>query len=116
MFFHKINYTYDKGSGISIVQIYRGPTVTAVGTPQTTPNLLVSSANTSNALIYLSPTTSAYGSLRWLIGQSLSSSFVADLQFGVTLEEGYDMLITVDPNLNNTDHSFYAEWAEESTI
>lgn len=105
-------YTYTKGSGVSIARIYAGPTITANGTLETIFPLKPSAGNTSVASVYYAPTISARGSQVALFGQGATGTYSFRPDLGLMLEEGYDMLFTVQPAANNTDHSITLYWVE----
>jgi hypothetical protein len=113
VYFNDIIYTYNKGSGISIVKFYRNPTITTNGTSQTINKKLLSQSASSVCSVYYAPTISNRGTLRAIIGQSAVGSFIFEPHLGMCLEANESLLISITPAANNTDHSIYFDWGEQ---
>lgn len=110
--FHDIDYLYNKGSGIAIVRMYLGPTITSVGTGVSVQKRYVGGAISPTSLVYYNPTISARGTVIRIFGQSAVASFTEEEHLGWIIPANTDMLITVQPAANNTDHTIYMDWAE----
>jgi hypothetical protein len=113
VYFNDIIYTYNKGSGISIVKFYRNPTITTNGTSQTINKKLLSQSASSVCSVYYAPTISNRGTLREIVGQSAVGSFIFEPHLGKCLEANESLLISITPAANNTDHSVYFDWGEQ---
>jgi len=112
MFWHDLDYTYNKGSGISVLKVYRAPTVTAVGTLLNVEKRYIGGAIANQTLAYQTPTISARGTLIRVVGNSATATFTSEEHLGFILPANTDILITIQPAANNTDHSIYIDWAE----
>lgn len=96
------------------IRVYQKPTITAVGTAGTTFSLQIKgSPATAAALVYTLPTISARGTRIRSYSQADTGSKWEDFQYGISLAEGFDMLITGDTDASNKVlfASFY--WREE---
>jgi len=109
---HDLDYTYNKGAGISIFRVYINPTVTSVGTPITINKKRVGSTVAPIALAYLTPTISARGINYRSFGQSAVSTFELECHLSFILPAGTDLLVTIQPAANNTDHAVFSDWSE----
>ena len=110
--FHQTAYTYTKGSGVSIAKLYISPTITAVGTPLAVNKRYIGHATAPVSLVYSAPTIAARGTFIRLFGQGATGTLVNDQELGFIMPAGYDLLVTITPAANNTDHAIYQDWAE----
>jgi hypothetical protein len=113
VYFEDIIYTYTKGSGASVIRIYRQPTVTSVGTTQAVQKVDLNGIPSTITLAYYVPTISARGTLYRVFSQDATASFIRFADLGMVMEESNDILLTIQPAANNTDHSITASWMEE---
>lgn len=113
IYFETLVYTYNKGAGVSVVRIYRDPTITANGTSFTIQKVKPTSTFTTVLSAYTAPTISARGTLRQLLGQSAVGSLIYHEDLGFMLEPNHSTLFTIQPAANNTDHALYLEWEEQ---
>jgi len=112
----KINdilYTYNKGSGISIVRVYNNPTITSNGIALTALKMNTLGSISPQALVNYAPTISARGTIRKIFGQSAIGTYVDHYDSSLILGANSSILFTVQPAANNTDHSIYVNWGEE---
>jgi hypothetical protein len=106
-------YTYTKGSAIALMKLYRGPTITNVGSARTVEKMKLGGAISPAALVYTQPTISNRGTLLRAIGNSSVQTLQLDYDLALFIPPATDILITIQPASNNTDHSVGMEWAEE---
>lgn len=109
---NRIYYTYTKGSGIALMKMYITPTITTVGSAAGITKMYIGGAIAPIALIYTAPTISNRGTLIRAIGNSSVQTFIYDYSLALIIPAGYDLLITITPSANNTDHSVGLDWAE----
>jgi hypothetical protein len=109
---HILQYTYSKGSGLALLKTYLGPTITSNGTSITPNKMKLDGTSSSIALWTYSPTISARGTLRRVLGASSVGSTTVEYDLGLIIPPNYSMLFTVVPAANNADHSLYLDWAE----
>lgn len=109
---HDIDYIYNKGAGIGIVRIYLNPTITSDGTPLNINNKYINYPNSPIAQAYLSPITTAKGTIRKTFGQSAVGTYSEEQHLGLIMPANSTLLLTVQPAANNTDHSMYMDWSE----
>jgi hypothetical protein len=112
--FHNLAYTYSKGSGLALLKSYIGSTITSNGTLITNNKMKFDGTSTAGATWYYSPTISARGTLRRVLGASSVGSSLIEYDLGIVIPPGYDLLFTVVPAANNADHSLYLDWAEHT--
>lgn len=106
-------YTYTKGSAIALMRLYYGPTITNVGTARTVEKMKIGGATSPVCLVYTQPTISNRGTLLRAIGNSSVQTLILDYDLALFLPPATDLLVTIQPASNNTDHSVGLEWAEE---
>jgi hypothetical protein len=111
--FSKFFYTYTKGSAIALMRMYQAPTVTSVGAAITINKMNLGGAISPVALVYQTPTISNRGALRRVVGNSSVQTFIFERDLAFIIPANTDILITITPASNNTDHSVGIEWAEE---
>lgn len=106
-------YTYTKGSAIALMKLYHTPTITNVGSARTIDKMQIGGAISPVALVYTQPTISNRGTLFRAIGNSSVQTLQLDYDLALFLPPAKDILVTITPASNNTDHSVGMEWAEE---
>jgi DNA gyrase/topoisomerase IV subunit A len=97
----------------SIYRFYRTPTVTVVGTALTIHKIIFSQANSSVINIYRAPTVTGNGTLietTAVKGESPTLDDDRDMTFYI--EQGQDILITVDGSTTGMEQIFNMRWAE----
>jgi hypothetical protein len=95
------------------MRLYDAPTVTTTGAAITIQKMRVGSAVAPTALVYQTPTISNRGTLRRVIGNSSVQTYILEKDLALLIPANSDILITITPSANNTDHSIGIEWAEE---
>jgi len=110
--FHDLDYTYNKGAGIAVVRQYLTPTITNVGAALAITKKYVGFATNPVVLVYTIPTISVKGTLVKSFGQSSVGTYQDEKHLGYVIPAGYDLLFTVQPAANNTDHSLFLDWSE----
>jgi len=103
----------ESGSNVrGFVRLYAAPTITVEGTALVERKVRTSQTATSIVNTFSLPTISARGTL---VNEWTMINFTAsprDLDLGGWVEEGEDVLITIQNSGNNTDCTIFMEWAE----
>ena len=100
-----------KVSGGTIVRYYRNPTVTSAGTALTEKNKKDDSI-TGVATTFQLPTISARGTKLGVYGAQGSGQLRHDEAYEVFLEEGEDLLLTLEQPSSNATYSVDLIWSE----
>ncbi len=113
LYIHTLGTNNEVKSQTAKINIYKLPTVTATGTPETVENQLVGSATASVMSAFSSPTISANGSLLYSFATGANQNDLRrNFEFGAALPPGFDYLITGTGSNNNTLVDISFEWAE----
>ncbi len=109
---HDIDYIYNKGEGIAVVRIYHAPTISVLGTTVPIQKRYIGGVISPQALVYRQPTITSKGTLIRVFGTSAVSSYTHESHLAWILPPNTNILFTVQPAANNTDHLMYCDWAE----
>lgn len=94
----------------SIIRAYKNPTITLNGTAMATGGLR-NGQPASVLLAFNAPTIAARGTLVQIYGINYAP-FVRTLDLARFIEQGDNLLITVQPSAATTNHSLTQSWAE----
>jgi len=102
-----------KNSGNAILKIYRNPTITTDGTSLTINKIKNSSSITAALSAFTIPTISARGTLRRVFSNDNNRFVYHPFDLEYILEANENLLVTIQPGVNNGDHSVFFSWCEE---
>ena len=107
-------FNLDKGTTTTkaTARFYRAPTITNDGTQKTIFKIRQSQSDISVLNIFELPTITDKGVLINSLNFDTQRSLERYQDLGRYIEEGNNLLITIEPRMNNTLATFMMEWAE----
>ena len=117
MILKAISFSIDAAATRATLRLYKNPTVTADGTSIPKINLHDDTA-TGTMTTFHTPTVTARGNpFSTFVVQSSGNSFLqVDYELGVLIDPGKYLLLTIDPDSNNTSFSLNVRFAEDTAI